>query len=151
MLNKFFRGEAVNTSVYLRNRYPTKILGEKPPYEVCFKRKPNLQHLRTFGSFAVALNKSDKSGGKFETKGETYIIVDYPQVAKAYRLHNKNIHSIIERRYVIFEDNGLKNADPYESTPKAAEDYLTIVVDNSNQRNSKNSIDIIIVNPNPLI
>ncbi|UYV62737.1 hypothetical protein LAZ67_2001760 [Cordylochernes scorpioides] len=41
--------EAVNTAVYLLNRC-TKVLGNSTPYEIWYKRKPSILHLKTFGS-----------------------------------------------------------------------------------------------------
>lgn len=99
--------EAINTAAYLRNRCPTKILNDRTPYEIWFGRKPNIQHLRTFGTYAVALNKAGT--GKFEAKGKGYIMVGYSQVAKAYRLYDKDNHSIIERRDVLFEEDAINN------------------------------------------
>lgn len=130
--------EAVNTAAYLRNRCPTKILENKTPYEVWFNRKPNIQHLRTFGSYAVALNKN-KSGGKFEAKGEKYIMVGYSQVAKAYRLYNKSNRSVVERRDVLFDENNFENSIDEQAEPKA-EDYLTIIVGNNQQEGLNNHV-----------
>ena len=45
-----FWAEAVNTSAYLLNRMVTKILGDKTPFEYWYGLKPNLEHLRVFGS-----------------------------------------------------------------------------------------------------
>ncbi|UYV61249.1 hypothetical protein LAZ67_1004106 [Cordylochernes scorpioides] len=41
--------EAVNTAVYLLNRCTTKVLGNSTPYEIWYKRKPSILHLKTFG------------------------------------------------------------------------------------------------------
>lgn len=47
--------EAVNTACYLRNRVSSTASKDqtKTPYEVLLNKKPNLQHLRIFGSKAV--------------------------------------------------------------------------------------------------
>lgn len=97
--------EAINTAVYLRNRSPTSILGNITPYEVWYGRKPNVNHLRTFGCIAVALNKKQKKN--FDARGEEYIMVGYSNVSKAYRLYDKHAHNVVERRDVIFIETQL--------------------------------------------
>lgn len=47
-----FWGEAVTTVVYLLNRAPTKSVTDATPYQAWCGRKPNVQHLRTFGFLA---------------------------------------------------------------------------------------------------
>ena len=47
---KRFWAEAVNTSVYLLNRLPTKAVKRKTPYEVWFREKPAVNHIKVFGS-----------------------------------------------------------------------------------------------------
>ena len=42
--------EAINTVVYLKNRSPTNILDMKTPFEVLYGFKPEVGHLRVFGS-----------------------------------------------------------------------------------------------------
>ena len=44
-----FWAEAINTSVYLLNRLPTKALQDMTPYEAWCGNKPSIHHLRIFG------------------------------------------------------------------------------------------------------
>ena len=50
---KRFWAEAVNTSVYLLNRLPTKAVKGKTPYEVWFGEKPAVNHIKVFGRVSV--------------------------------------------------------------------------------------------------
>ena len=43
-----FRGEAVSTSVCLRNLSPTVSIDGMTPYERWYDQKPNVNHLRVF-------------------------------------------------------------------------------------------------------
>ena len=52
-LPKELWAKAVNTSVYLLNRLPTKALENKTSYEACHGVKPNIDHLRVFGSLVT--------------------------------------------------------------------------------------------------
>nr|GEY51139.1 hypothetical protein [Tanacetum cinerariifolium] len=47
--------EVVRQAVYIQNRVPTKTLGDTTPYESWSGKKPNLEHLRVFGSKAYRL------------------------------------------------------------------------------------------------
>jgi hypothetical protein len=49
-----FWGEMVDTTVYIKNRCPIKVLDSKIPQEAWNGRKPNVFHLRVFGCKAFA-------------------------------------------------------------------------------------------------
>ncbi len=43
-----FWAEAMNTTIYIKNRCPIKTLDSKTPQEACADTKPNVSHLRVF-------------------------------------------------------------------------------------------------------
>ena len=94
--------EAVNIASYIRNRCPT--VHGKTPYEIWHKRKPNVNHLKIFGTEAYALNKRPEEG-KFEARSTKYIFVGYADEAKAFRLWNPNKRKIVISRDVSFLKN----------------------------------------------
>ena len=47
-----FWGEAVRHSVYVLNRFPTRVLVSRTPYEAWSGKKPNLEHIKIFGCIA---------------------------------------------------------------------------------------------------
>ncbi|CAL8092091.1 unnamed protein product [Prunus armeniaca] len=49
-----FWDEAINTTVYVKNRCPTKALDKKTSFEAYSGRKPGVKHLRVFGSLCYA-------------------------------------------------------------------------------------------------
>ncbi|MCI73589.1 retrovirus-related pol polyprotein from transposon tnt 1-94, partial [Trifolium medium] len=51
-LPKELWGEAVNTACYVLNRCPTKRLNNVTPEECWSGNKPNVSHLKVFGSIA---------------------------------------------------------------------------------------------------
>jgi transposase InsO family protein len=55
-LPSYFWGEAVTAAVYLLNRSPTRSVEGRMPYEAWHGRKPNVEHLRTFGSIVYVKN-----------------------------------------------------------------------------------------------
>ena len=97
-----FWAEAVNTASYIRNRCPT--VHGKTPYEIWHKRKPNVNHLKIFGTEAYALNKRPDKG-KFEARSTKCIFLGYADEAKAFRLWNPNKRKIIISRDVSFLKN----------------------------------------------
>lgn len=49
-MSKRFLGEVDSTIIYILNRYLTKKIVNKTPYEAWIGLKPNVSHLRVFGS-----------------------------------------------------------------------------------------------------
>ncbi|KAK8914629.1 hypothetical protein KSP39_PZI023850 [Platanthera zijinensis] len=96
-------GEAVNTAVYLLNRAPTRALFNSTPYELWYNRKPDISHLRIFGSLAYSLI-SAASRNKLESKGEKTILLGYNEESKAYRLYNPLTDKLIIARDVIIDE-----------------------------------------------
>ena len=95
-LPKKFWAEAANTSVFLLNRWPTKALQTRTPFEAWFGYKPKLINLKIFGCLCfsyIPQNKRDK----LDKKAKVGIFVGYSAVAKAYRIYipqrNKEIIS----------------------------------------------------------
>lgn len=80
--------EAVNTAAYLRNRCPSKAIGNKTPLEMWSGKKPDVRRLRTFGSHVTALKKRPGLI-KWEAKGEDFVFVGYGIGSKGYRLWRK--------------------------------------------------------------
>lgn len=54
-LSNGFWVETINTTIYLKNRRPTKSLDFKTPFEALLGFKPIVNHLRFFGSKAFSL------------------------------------------------------------------------------------------------
>lgn len=74
--------EAINTAVYLKNRSPTKKLELQTPFEVFHGYKPEISHLRIFGSRAFAyIPKDDRR--KLDAKSIECIFVGYCDDQKA--------------------------------------------------------------------
>jgi hypothetical protein len=47
---KHFWVEVIDCAIYLSNRCPTKSLNDMTPQEAWSRRKPNVSHLKVFGS-----------------------------------------------------------------------------------------------------
>lgn len=98
-LNKSFWAEAVNTAVYLRNRSIASGI-QKTPYEAWHNKKPDVGHIRIFGSDAmVHVPKARRT--KFDKKSEKMILVGFSDNVKGYRLYCPETKKVITSRDVI--------------------------------------------------
>lgn len=103
--------EAINAATYLRNRCATKTLDGKTPFEAWSKCKPYVGFFRVIGSKAIVLNKAQRRG-KFQPKGDEYVLVGYSEESKAYRLWKPGTKTVIKARDIRF----LENQDSITST-----------------------------------
>lgn len=100
-LDKEFWAEAINTAVYLQNRIVKSGLNHCTPFELWTGSKPNLSHLRIFGSTVMKHIPKEKRH-KWDKKSEQTILVGYPEDIKGYRLYNPSTRAIVTSRDVIF-------------------------------------------------
>ena len=81
--------ELAKTAVYLRNRLPTKTLSQTP-YEVLWKRKPDLSHLRIIGFMMYAYNTQPTAETerrrKLDPKARKGRLVSYGKGIHQYRM-----------------------------------------------------------------
>ncbi|XP_058765508.1 uncharacterized protein LOC131639000 [Vicia villosa] len=91
-LPKELWGEAVSTATYLLNRCPTKKLEKLTPEEAWCGFKPNLSHLRVFGSVAYK-HVPGQLRKKLDDKGEEMIFVGYHSTGgyKLFDARNRKI------------------------------------------------------------
>lgn len=75
-LAKFLWEEACSTDVYIRNKTPYKALGKKTSEGVFMKKKPEVSHLKIFGSVAYCQIPYEKRS-KLEKTVEVGYIVGY--------------------------------------------------------------------------
>ena len=77
---------------------------EKTPYELYKGRKPNLSHLRVFGSKCFIHNNEKVNLGKFDAKSDIGIFIGYSKRSKAYRVYNKRNQTVEESVHVVFDE-----------------------------------------------
>ena len=102
-LPKKFWAEALATATYLRNRCPTKAVDGKTPYEVWSGEKPNVQHLRIFGSICHSHIPKDERR-KLDMKSKEAIFLGYGLDTKGYRLYDYNKKRVYFSRDVKFDE-----------------------------------------------
>ena len=113
-----FWAEAVNTAVYIRNRSPTTSLNYGTPYECWFGSKPDVSHMRVFGSQCF-VHIPDDQRRKLDAKSYRGIFVGYPEGTKGYKIYNVASGKFTRTRNVVFDENNFHNFD--QPAPKKAE------------------------------
>ena len=106
-LSDFLWSEAVATAVHIRNRCPSKSIGDITPSEKWYAKKPSIKHFRAFGCVALALNKQQRN--KLRANGKVYYMVGYSFTFRGYRLYDPENRTAVERRDIIFNENSFKN------------------------------------------
>jgi hypothetical protein len=99
----FLWAEASTVAIYLQNRSPHTVLGKRTPEETFSSTRPDVSHLRIWGSVCychVPLEKTTKLDPT-TVKG---ILVGYSEVSKAYRIYVPTRRKVIVYRDVQFEE-----------------------------------------------
>ncbi|KAJ7962054.1 Retrovirus-related Pol polyprotein from transposon TNT 1-94 [Quillaja saponaria] len=101
---KEFWAEAVSCAVYLSNRCPTKGVENQTPQEAWSGKKPNVSHLRIFGSIAYA-HVPDQERSKLDDRSVKYVFIGDDSNSKGYKLYNPRNGKIIVSRDVEFNED----------------------------------------------
>ncbi|KAK1618802.1 hypothetical protein QYE76_024319 [Lolium multiflorum] len=96
--------KAMVTAVYILNRAPTRSLESVTPYKAWHGRKPNVQHLRTFGCM-VHVKNVGPGITKLSDRSAPMIFVGYEVGSKCYRVYNPATKKVQVTRDVLFEEN----------------------------------------------
>ena len=102
-------GEAVLTAAYLWNRTKSAALPPgKTPYKMVNNRKPDLSHLRVFGSWCWARVPTELQS-KLGPKLHQAIFMGYPEGVKGYRLRDSSTGAFFVACDIIFDEDLLGN------------------------------------------
>lgn len=101
-LDKKFWAEAVNTAIYLKNRCIATGLGT--PFELWTGKKPDVSHLRIFGSEAMVHVPKERRL-KWDKKAKKGILVGYSEQVKGYRIYHPNSNTVVTSRDVVVMEN----------------------------------------------
>ena len=96
--------KAATTSVYVQNRGPHRVLGNKTPEEMFSREKPEVSHLRIFGC-PVYIHVPKEKRSKLEPSGRKGIFVGYSESSKAFRVYIPGFKQIETSRDVTFDED----------------------------------------------
>ncbi|GMG18092.1 unnamed protein product [Phytophthora fragariaefolia] len=106
--------EAVSTAVYLINRSTNTLHTTVTPYELGFKVKPTLEHLRVFGSHGYAhIDKAKRT--KLEPKSFRCMFLGYAENVKGYRVFDLDASKVKVVRSVKLDEREVDSI--YETQP----------------------------------
>lgn len=103
-LPKCFWVSVISTACYVFNRVLIRPILKLTPYELYKGRKPNISHLKIFGSKCFVLNNDKDNLGKFESKVDGAIFLGYSLSSKAYRVFNRRTLLLEESTYISFDE-----------------------------------------------
>lgn len=101
-LNKSFWAEALQTSVYIRNRIPCSALPNNiTPHHLWHKSTPDLSHIRVFGCKCFYVVPKPQVQ-KLDARSRKAIFLGYLSDSKGYKLWDDDTMKIIASRDVTF-------------------------------------------------
>lgn len=102
-LPKKFWAKAVNTTVYLLNRCPTKAVKNLTPIEAWSAIKPTAEHLKVFGRICY-MHILEQKRHKLEEKSAKGVFLGYSSQSKGYRVFNLKSQQLVTSRDVVFDE-----------------------------------------------
>ena len=125
-------GEAVNIVCHTVNRVYFRLGTKKTPYELWKGRKPNVKYYRIFGSNCFIL-KDRENVGKFDSRSDEGIFLEYFSTFKAYRVYNKRTMMVMETVNAVIDKSSESSSNkfgegiPKEIVPPAPKEVQEIV------------------------
>ena len=83
-LPKSFWGYAIHTAVYVLNRVPSKLVN-LTPYEIWVRKKPSLNHIRTWRCPSYV---KKVTSDKLDKKSDKCLFIGYPKETMGYYFYN---------------------------------------------------------------
>ncbi|CAH9101308.1 unnamed protein product [Cuscuta epithymum] len=127
-LPHFMWADAINTACFTQNRTVIHKRFDKMPYEIVFKRLPNIAFFRVFGCKCYIMNDRD-ARGKLDPKENEGIFIGYSTNSKAYRVYLKDRRTVMESINVSF----------YEMADLASEHFHTEPLTSANNETPSSS------------
>ncbi len=120
-----FWGEAVFAFVHARNRCGTSTIKDGTPYQIAFKEKPDISHLRIWGCAAYVHVQKDKRKG-LGSHMEKCVFIGYPPGYKGWKFYNPVTKKTIICERAEFDERvfPMKKSGPFNfsfSSPQLAE------------------------------
>jgi hypothetical protein len=103
-LTGWFLGEAIVIVVYLLNRISCKAVEGKTPFEVWYRRRHAVHHLRTFGC-VIYMKNTKPNLKKLEDRGRKMVFVGYEHGSKAYRAYDLVTGHVTIMRNLVFDES----------------------------------------------
>jgi hypothetical protein len=99
----FLWAKASNDAIYLQNRSSHTILGKQTPEETFLGTRPDVSHIRIWGS-ACYCHVPSKKRTKMDPTMVKGLLVGYSEASKAYMIYVSACMKVIVCRDVQFEE-----------------------------------------------
>uniref|UniRef100_A0AAV1UAA9 Integrase catalytic domain-containing protein n=1 Tax=Peronospora matthiolae TaxID=2874970 RepID=A0AAV1UAA9_9STRA len=103
-LEKCFWAEAAMTAIYIKNRLSSPKIDHKTPFEIAYKSKPSVKHMRVFGRQAYILTSKEKRP-KWDPKARVGMFMGYEEALKAYRVYDIEVGQVVISRDITFDES----------------------------------------------
>ncbi|KAH0636480.1 hypothetical protein KY289_036395 [Solanum tuberosum] len=108
-----FPKETTSRTIYLSNKSPTKNVRDQTPQEAWSGKKPNVKHLRIFGSITYA-HVPHQGRAKLDDRSVKYVFIGYDASSKGYKLYNPSNNKVVVSRDVEFDEEASWNWEALE-------------------------------------
>ncbi|POM76995.1 Hypothetical protein PHPALM_5696 [Phytophthora palmivora] len=125
-----------------KNRLPSPKSPDKTPFEIVYKSKPSVKHMRVFGCRTYILTPREKRL-KWDPKAREGIFLGYEEVSKAYRVYDIEAGKVVISRDVNFDESTFGLAQPIsdEDVDDTALDFASLDIDDNGPPQLTNSKD----------
>ena len=129
-LDKCFWAEAAIAAIYIKNRLPSPKIQEKTPFEIVYKCKPSVRHMRVFGCRVYVLTPKEKRL-KWDPKAREGLFMGYEETSKAYRVFDIEAGQVVITRDINFDESafGFSPSLQEEVVEDAALDFDSLTID----------------------
>ena len=103
-LPKMFWAECLAALVHVWNRTPTSAVPNATPYELWYKKKPRVDHLRVWGCVAYVLVQKDKRA-HLGSHMEKCIFIGYPDGVKGWKFWNPETKKVVISERAEFDEH----------------------------------------------
>ena len=120
-------GEALQTSMYILNRVPSKSV-PKTPFELWTNRKPSLNHLKVWGcpSEVRVYNPHER---KLDPITTSRFFIGYPPVSKGFRFYYPGHHTrIVESLNAKFLEDHIDSSSSQSSKSLSTQSFIDLII-----------------------
>ncbi|KAG2758456.1 hypothetical protein Pcac1_g29407 [Phytophthora cactorum] len=135
-LDKCFWAEAAILAIYVKNRLPSPKIEHKTPFEIVYKSKPSVKHMRVFGCRTYILTPKEKRL-KWDPKARTGLFLGYEEVSKAYRLYDIEAGQVVISRDVNFDESTFGLSPTISDEDVDDLDFESLDIDNDGSRQTE--------------
>lgn len=120
-LDKRYWVDALQTAVYLINKLPTKVLGQRYSYSVLYNKEPNYSELCVFGCSSYPLLRPYQPH-KLTFRSKKCVFIGYSTNQKGYRCLDLGTSKVYISRHIIFYEDQFpaKDMDESSNSPQSA-------------------------------